>query len=130
MRRTPVATLIVLGWLVVSGCVPMSRPIEPPPVPHTLVTAAEAFIDDYADGLSKAAAETAAKATAGEFADVTAADEHFVGASKAARDAANQKLVAAMNAALTDEAGKPGAAAAPLYDDLSKGFARRKAVKR
>ena len=124
MKKTLQLALVVL--LLAGGCLPATKQAPEPVIPTqaTLADACEKFVRQYADGLAAASAETAAKATAGEFADVTAADEFCAIASRTAREKANEGLVEAMNKSLTDEKKKAGSTTAPMFEEMALGFSR------
>ena len=112
---------------VLSGCTdraPTKAKPKKTPAVVTTEDAAELYFKIYAAKASLAAAETAEKCRAGEFRDITAADEWFNDQTKAARLRANELFAAAVTTALADENGKPAKDVAPVYDQLAAGFSR------
>ena len=85
---------------------------------------AEQYFRDYASLAAEAALETAKKCEAGEFRDVTAADDHFNEQTKLARLKANEPFSAAMTSALNDSAGKKASEVAPVYRKVADGFGK------
>lgn len=119
---------IVFAFFV-AGCIqPTPKPVtpdDPAPVVLEIGEASEAYGRELNKRLAAAAAECRVLATAGKFEDLTAANDAWVARSKQIhRDVYGGLIVRAQNNELTDERGKPGEAAAPMFDKMAAGFSR------
>jgi hypothetical protein len=119
----------MIALILVAGCIqPKPEPVDPkPPQPVVLPMedAAAAYGRELSRRLAEASAEVAKRAAAGEFDDLTAANDVWVEKSKAIhRDVYGGLIVRSQNNELTDERGKPGTAAAPMFGKMASGFGR------
>ena len=87
--------------------------------------AAERYLVNYGKRLTAAAKDTADCVEKGQFKDLTDVNDHWVAASKQAREDSQQELVDSMNKFLGDERNKPATEAGPLFRQLQKGFEKR-----
>jgi hypothetical protein len=116
------------------GCVDTSRVSKPakPKTPDAAVTpitqpanieqAASQFFIEYSQLAATAADETARKCAAGEFADITAADDFFAEQTKAARLKVNETFATEMTRALDDSKGKKASSVENVYKSVASGF--------
>lgn len=129
-RRFVAACLVLAVFpglpIFVAGCNqrPPVTKINVEPREVTIEDAAAGYMKTYAANASLAAAKTAEKCRAGEFRDITAADDFFNEQTKQARAVANGTFSERLTKALADEKGKPAAEVAGVYDKLAEGFGR------
>lgn len=121
--RTLLFYASVIAGVLVGGCMP--QPIVEPQKPEPVVvkdydSAAEAYVAHYRAGLSKAAAEVAASARSGAYADLYELNQDWLQKTKLAREASQKTLIDRMNANLS---GNPSdKEVVEMFELLSKGW--------